>query len=231
MVDAHRHLDSTKLSPDVPCVLVSRGPDEWSKILELLRNDPQKNHYYSVGVHPWFISEAIIAHQESHLNQLEAIISMNPELHLGEIGLDSCIQVSMDIQHEFLRKQLYLAHKYQRKVSLHCVKAYEPLRMALSEFTQVKGLIHAYSGSIEWMRQRENEGWRFSFGPEILDKKRKKSREAFIACQHPLLESDDRSMSIAEYTEFYRLAPQLREKGLTDFSQDLVSLMGNKNYI
>lgn len=227
MIDAHRHLISGTLSRNVSSVWVSRGPEEWSKMLELFQNDLEGDHYYCIGIHPWFISEKVIEHQDLYLMELASILDENPELHLGEIGLDSLGQVPMVKQLELFKKQLSLANKYQRKVSLHCVKAYEPLRKALSEFTEVKGVIHAYSGSTEWMRQREIEGWRFSFGPEILDEKYKRSRLAFRACQNPLLESDDRDMTSEEYTHFYQSASALRGEALEDFSQDLVSLMTN----
>lgn len=227
--DAHRHwvrgaenLSSLSLTS---FWMVSRDPSEWVDVMRLYetqelacapkglnsRVDQPLLRKYSLGIHPWHLPPLDDdANLSQSMIELEAHLKGSPSIHLGECGLDLIRGPDLDIQIKYLEAQLKLAQKYQRKVAVHLVQAYEPLRISLARYPDVRGLIHGYSGSIEWMKQMESQGWYFSFGPEIMDPRRKKSKAAFVASQSFLIESDTHQMSERAWQLFTLEAAQLK---------------------
>lgn len=241
--NAHLHWDAEVQHPIFSSYwMVARDDQEWHEILKVkeqeahpstgflnsslaatnsinLPTDDLGVKIFSLGIHPWFIlthdQKPPLLNREAHIRELEQHLQKHPNLHIGEIGLDALHGPSLDIQVEYFEAQLELAQKYKRKVAVHLVKAFESLRRSLERFPDVKGLIHGYSGSVEWMLQMEGLGWCFSFGPEILNPTRRRSREAFLASDSYLLESDELQMDEATWEEFSSQAAEL--KGLDYF--------------
>ena len=107
-----------------------------------------------VGIHPWFAhhwSQAAESPGASHAQapykweqDLDAILTQHPHVQVGEIGLDFVAKTKETgttervAQEDVFQRCFALAARHQRAVSLHCVKAYEPLVSFLQSW--VRGL-------------------------------------------------------------------------------------------
>lgn len=97
---------------------------------------PLTHHYTPLikigfGIHPWFISKDW---EETHnaLLRLENLLVAHPSAIVGEIGLDALRGPDVEaVQAPILLAQLRLAAKYDRPVSVHCVRAYPLLQRLL----------------------------------------------------------------------------------------------------
>lgn len=218
-VDAHTHQQS--IGPKIQSMRVSSHAKEW---LGLIQESKATRHNtklaladsnkFSIGIHPWYC-HSFDSHQDE-LAQMNVLLQENLSIHIGEIGLDFHRKIPRIEQVKLFEAQLILAQKWNRQVSIHLVKSYNETRKILEKYPKVKGLIHGYSGSINWMNQMEQKGWFFSFGLEILKESRVKSRDAFLSCNQFLLETDDAKLSENEFIQFYQDAAVLKNMDILE---------------
>ncbi|WP_293895527.1 TatD family hydrolase [Flavobacterium sp.] len=121
---------------------------------------------YSIGIHPWHISEERLA---SDLKVIEQKLKMDECLALGECGLDKRINIPMALQIEVFEKQIALAENYQKPLVLHLVAAFDELikikkRLGIS----VPIIIHGFSKNEQVARQLLINGFYLSFGKYLL---------------------------------------------------------------
>jgi TatD DNase family protein len=92
-----------------------------------------------VGVHPWFLHEltqedwkpTTTTGWPQWIQEMEDLLIQHPNMPVGEIGLDNFhfdpntkeLTSPLSTQVEALELQLLLAPKYERPVSVHCVRA------------------------------------------------------------------------------------------------------------
>lgn len=194
---------------------MARGPHEWAQLLSIPRLS-QSGHpqWVGLGIHPWWIAGNEEGDGDKTLDQdlreLRELLLNHPHIQIGEIGLDGARPDHFELQTQAFDRQMALAEEFDRRVAIHLVQAYGPLDQVLRKYPGVRGLIHGYGGSVEWMKQKQAQGWCFSFGPEILEPNRIRSRQAFIACENYLLESDDRLMNDTEWMAFAHAAAELK---------------------
>ena len=130
-IDAHCHLLKESELLDAQMVGVKRlmvnsaKPDEWEKILNLKK----EGIIPSIGIHPWYVSEAT----EDWDEEMEKILAENPDVQVGEIGLDK-IKPDFVRQKQVFLTQLKLAQKYNRVASIHCVRAWGEMMPLLRPF-------------------------------------------------------------------------------------------------
>lgn len=122
---------------------------------------------------------------------------------IGETGLDSHIAVSMDIQKRVLHAHLDIADSFGLPVILHHRKSHHLLLEALktSAFNG-RGVIHAFSGSIDVANCYIDRGFCLGVGGTITYKRAKKTRDtvAHLLRYHPdsiLLETDAPDMPMS----------------------------------
>lgn len=89
-------------------------------------------------------------------------------LAIGEIGLDYYWRKdNKDAQIQIFKKQIELAIKYNLPIVVHCRDAYgdclEILKRYYSDTSKLNGVIHCYTGSIEWAREIIKLGFIISF--------------------------------------------------------------------
>ncbi len=109
--------------------------NDWALVPSLpppqAREDNRSNEYQANHVPNW-------------IGNLESILAEHPHLPVGEIGLDNFhfdpitqeLTTPMDQQVEALKLQLQVATKFQRPVSLHCVRAMGKLMDVLEEIAE-----------------------------------------------------------------------------------------------
>lgn len=101
------------------------------------------------GIHPLYLEDICEDWEEKLEDYLKRIPSA-----VGEIGLDFWVKdADVEKQKGVFQKQLELAEKYERPVSVHCRKAWETLLNIWKEKGQkVKTVMHSYSGSADTMK-------------------------------------------------------------------------------
>jgi TatD DNase family protein len=122
---------------------------------------------------------------------------------IGETGLDSHISVDMNIQKRVLHAHLDVAEFYGLPVILHHRKSHHLLLEALkaSSFSG-KGVIHAFSGSIDVAERYIEKGFCLGIGGTITYERAKKTKEtvAHLLRYHAdciLLETDAPDMPMS----------------------------------
>ena len=121
--DAHCHVFAGGAGNVCRAVMSSEETD-WTRMVKLL-SEESSTVTACVGIHPWF------AHRVLHgwPSRLERILENNPSFAIGEIGLDRIAKTPDTKENEFeaqlkvFRIQLVIAGRFNRPVSVHCVKS------------------------------------------------------------------------------------------------------------
>ena len=129
------------------CLVVGTSPENWDSVNPF----PVR----SIGMHPWQLH---LYSQNNHwLADMEARLQQDPALGVGEIGLDKNARAPITSQIPAFQAQMLLAAKYNRRVSIHCVRTHGHLlavfQSMIAENDNV-GLpkriyMHAWSGSVQ----------------------------------------------------------------------------------
>lgn len=121
------------------------------------------NIYCAVGVHPEEV-------ETFDADKLEDLIKINLNsgklVAIGEIGLDYYWRKdNKETQIEIFKRQIELAKKYNLPIVVHCRDAYGDVLEILKEYAPFDkgGVIHCYSGSIEWAKEVIKLGFLISF--------------------------------------------------------------------
>ena len=129
----------------------------------------------AVGLHPWFVTES------DDLSWLPPLLEEPQVIAIGEIGLDGAIEHDDPEQQEAVfRAQLALAAEHELLVLVHCRRRWDRLLPCLRE-TPVRGIMHAFSGSRETMRELLALGFYISFSGSVTRPHAKRVRQAAAA--------------------------------------------------
>ncbi len=143
--DAHCHL----MPPDVFiraydkglrsfCVNTTRV-SEWERVIAL--KEKVLGIYPCFGIHPWYVNEA----PPDWAFQLKEMLRRYPEAMVGEIGLDKT-KPYFQKQMEVFEQSLQIASETNRRVHIHCVKAWPELFEILGQYRDISPLFHRFSG-------------------------------------------------------------------------------------
>lgn len=107
--------------------------------------------YAAAGIHPENADEfnEDVEKLICHLAEINDIIA------IGEIGLDYYWEEnpSRDIQQEVFRRQMKIAERYNLPVIIHDREAHGDTLKIMKEFPKVKGVVHCFSGSVEFAKE------------------------------------------------------------------------------
>lgn len=147
--------------------------------------------YGALGVHPWYAGEW----GEASGVRLSAVLQAEPEMWVGEIGLDfhPRHRAQAAQQKAAFRAQLALAAQWGRPVVLHNLKATADLTAELKrQRFQAGGIAHAFSGSLEEAKLLISCGLLIGIGTLVLRPNARKVREAAaqLPLAHLVLETD-----------------------------------------
>lgn len=185
LFDAHRHLSVTNGNQKA-CVINGTAPEDWASVIEEAKASSMAGA--AIGLHPWKVASAPKNWQARFLEILESADA------IGEVGLDGRCNSAMETQIEAFQWQLSFATERNLPISIHCIKATEPLLHILAQGPlPARGFhLHAYGGSAEQVRQFTDFGAYFSFHAGQLDGKAKKAPIALKAVpeERLLIETD-----------------------------------------
>jgi TatD DNase family protein len=237
--DAHNHIHMGKANPSIALeplsgmAVMSTHPRDFKVVKDIADNsDPEKVVIPCLGIHPWFLHELTkddwkIADEDigeaddsapTWVKILDSFIASDPSIVVGEIGLDNFhfdpitkkLTSDMETQVRALEYQLALATKYQRPVSLHCVRAMGKLVNTLSESQQKLGTLppriyfHAFGGKAATVQQliktlekkKNNTKVYFGFAPIInFDSKKTIQVMQSVGIERLVLETDHEDAS------------------------------------
>ncbi len=131
---------------------------------EFLNFQFKARHFYSAGIHPWYISDI-----DLQFAQLQTLLQTQSNIVLiGECGLDKLNGPDIQIQMGVFKKHLALAVAFQKPVIIHCVKAYqEILDLIKKENFTLPFIFHGFNKSVALAQQIIAAGGCISLGLKI----------------------------------------------------------------
>lgn len=147
--------------------------------------------FYSVGIHPWDLTES---NAERQLDLLRQLLAKEPFVALGEAGLDKLAEAPMDLQVEMFEKQVELSEEYKLPLIIHCVKAVDELLAVKKEYRPVQPWIwHGFRGKPQQAEQLLQKGFYLSLGAHYPDETMR-----VVPADRLFLETDDSPVDIEE---------------------------------
>ena len=234
LFDTHAHMDDHAFDEDREALLHS-FPEQGVGLvmnpgcsLESSRNVDKLTKEYdflygAVGSHPDAADEVNTA----VLEEYRMLCKQNHKIKaIGEIGLDYHYEdIPRQIQQQAFRMQMELARELNLPVIVHERDAHEDGMKIVTEFPEICGVFHCYSGSYEMAKWLIDRGWYIGFTGVLTFKNARKAIE--VASQIPLdrivLETDCPYMSPEPFRgkrndpgKLYRMAERLAEiRGLS----------------
>lgn len=191
-IDAHCHLSESVFDSDRDDVLDrarekgiiqfwsdSCQESDWKKVERLFDQYGPEVIRPGFGVHPWFAASATDGWETRLEKQLRRI----DQSVVAEIGLDKLRerQVPWSVQIPVFEKQLTLANRMGRPVTIHCVRSWDFLIPILKNVQPtIPLLFHAYGGSVELAGKLARQyDCRFSFGSALLSPENRKVQASY----------------------------------------------------
>lgn len=152
--------------------------------------------YGALGIHPENADEF----SEDVLEEIRTKIVNNKKIiAIGEIGLDYYWDEnpSREIQQNALNRQMELARELSLPVIIHDRDAHEDTLEIIDKFPEVIGIIHCFSGSVEFARECIKRGYYIGVGGVSTFKNSKKLKRVIedIPVDRILVETDCPYMS------------------------------------
>ena len=130
---------------------------------------PQKEGWYSVGIHPWYIASFAASLNDSKA-RFEELLDHPQVLAVGEAGLDKLAEAPLTLQIEVFEYQARLAEEANKPLIIHLVKAVDELLKLKQKIQPVKPwIIHGFRGKAALAEEYLRHGFYLSFGEKYQD--------------------------------------------------------------
>lgn len=211
LIDSHCHFDfpefddarqsiweNAKRCGIQSLIIPSVSPQYWDRASRIAQHF--SGIYWAAGLHPWWCETY---YQSSQLTELEFLlrsaITNSNCVAVGETGLDAIKGGALDLQKQSLDIHLQLATSFSKPIILHAHKTQPELFLQVKPFKQLRGVVHAFSGSYEQAKQWVDAGFYLGVGGVITYERANKTRQAIknIPLDAILLETDAPSMPLA----------------------------------
>ncbi len=127
--------------------IITCGCDKESSLKALSLAERYDIVYAAVGIHPGSVDSG------TTIEDIRALVNHPKCVAIGEIGLDYYWrQDNKPLQHEILKGQLELANELELPVLFHDRDAHADTLEILKQY-KPKGVVHAFSGSVEMARE------------------------------------------------------------------------------
>ncbi|MBE6053439.1 MAG: TatD family deoxyribonuclease [Clostridium sartagoforme] len=200
--DTHAHYDDNSFDEDREALLKELKSNGVAFILNCASSYESIDKTYKLTIDNDFIYGALGIHPEnadefndSVENEIIDLISKNKKIiAIGEIGLDYYWEEnpSKEIQQNVFRRQMKLAEKLNLPVVIHDRDAHGDTLEILKEFPNVKGILHCFSGSVEFAMECIKLGYYIGIGGVVTFKNAKKIVEVVskVPMEKILVETD-----------------------------------------
>ena len=203
--DTHAHFDDEKFDENRDILIeemhsngvdyiINIGADMESSVKSIELAKKYDFIYAAVGVHPHEVENMT----EEDINTLRKFTEYEKVVAIGEIGLDYYYDFSSrDKQCYWFERQLDLAAELNMPVSIHSRDAAKETFDIIKNSAVRKGVIHAYSGSVEMARNYIDMGFYIGVGGVVTFKNAKKLIDvvSFSPMERILLETDSPYLS------------------------------------
>jgi len=146
--------------------------------------------YAAVGIHPEFANKF----DDNVIQELKELSKNDKVRAIGEIGLDYYYEDNPEknVQKEVFRKQMKLAEELNLPVVIHDRDAHGDTLEIMKEFPQVKGVVHCFSGSVEFAKECLKLGYFIGVTGVVTFKNAKKVVEVVkeVPLERLLVETD-----------------------------------------
>ena len=205
--DTHAHYDDNSFDEDRENILSEIKSNGVALILNCASSYESIEKTYNLTIDNDFIYGALGIHPENAdefndtvESEIINLINKNEKiLAIGEIGLDYYWDEnpSKEVQKEVFRRQMKLAEKLNLPVVIHDRDAHSDTLEILKEFPNVKGILHCFSGSVEFAMECIKLGYYIGIGGVVTFKNAKKVVEVVskIPREKILVETDAPYMS------------------------------------
>lgn len=172
MIDCHAHLHTSPFDTDREQA-IKRAFDAGVKTLINVGFDVEGNYkscvlarqydtmYATIGIHPHGVDEwnsDVEQGMRELLKREEKIIA------LGEMGLDYFKNLQpRELQISVFQAQLKLADEFDLPVIIHCRDAFDDLFEILRKFSNIRVLLHCFTGTLEHARYAWEKGYYTAF--------------------------------------------------------------------
>lgn len=191
LFDTHAHMDDRAFDADRSALLETALPQAGVQLLmnpgcslessrAASRLSRSYDYIYSaVGSHPDAADEV----NDAVLDAYRAMCRENPKIRaVGEIGLDYHYEdIPRDIQQRAFLAQMELARELGLPVIVHEREAHRDGMRIVTEFPQVTGVFHCFSGSAEMAKWLVSRGWYVGFTGVLTFKNARRALEAAAA--------------------------------------------------
>jgi TatD DNase family protein len=200
LIDTHAHLDYEGLGDNLDRVIgnaLDAGVEKIivpgvelagiPRIIEII--EKYENVFGAVAVHPSDAKDW----QDSDIDRLREYAQQEKIVAIGETGLDYYHDKSfIDTQKQAFRAHLQLARELELPVMIHDREAHADTMAIMKEFPDVKGVMHCFSGSVEFAMECVNIGYYIALGGPVTFKNAHKPKEVAAAVPQGrlLLETD-----------------------------------------
>ena len=189
LFDTHAHLDDARFDEDRETLLrelpqkgigllMDPGCSLPSSRAALALAEKHQWIYAAVGSHPDDADQVNDDTMEAYRR-----LAQSPKVKaIGEIGLDYHYEdIPREVQQETFRKQMALARELDLPVIIHEREAHEDGLRIVSEFPEVTGVFHCFSGSREMAEYLVARGWYIGFTGVLTFKNARRALEAAAA--------------------------------------------------
>lgn len=170
---------------------------------------PVPGGWYSVGVHPWYITPEtdtppfVTPELASRLQSLSALARHPQVVAIGEAGLDKLASASMSLQQQVFGYHVLLAMELRKPLIIHQVRSADNLLKTKKLLSPANPwIIHGFRGKAPLAQQFLRHGCYLSFGAKYSDDALRS-----VPLDRLFLETDDSPQSICE---LYERAAQVR---------------------
>lgn len=160
--DSHAHYDDSQFNEDRDLVLkeiqekgvigvLNCGSDLKSLGATMEMVKKYDFIFGAVGIHPEYANVV----DEALIEKLKELCKSPKIKAIGEIGLDYYWEENppREVQKEAFRKQMQLARELNLPVVIHDREAHQDTLQIMKEFSDVKGVVHCFSGSVEFAKE------------------------------------------------------------------------------
>lgn len=205
LIDTHCHLNSSKFNDNLEEV-ITRAINNDVKVMIVVGFDHETNKraielaekypfiYATVGFHPTDAKD--ISNED--FDKLIPLLSHKKVVAIGECGLDFYWdKTHIEEQITIFRRQIELSLEYNLPLIIHMRDASEATYNVLSDYQNLKGIMHCYSGSKEMSELFVNLGLHISLAGPVTFKNGHKPRSVaeVVPLDRLLVETDSPYLS------------------------------------
>lgn len=208
--DSHAHYDDEKFDEDRDKVIRELKENDVIAVMNCGSSykgavdslDLAKKYeffYAAVGIHPEYADQF----NEDTYCEIKKMASHSKVKAIGEIGLDYYWDDNppKETQIRVMRRHMELAQGLNLPVIIHDREAHEDVLNIIKEYPKVNGVIHSFSGSVEFAKECIRQGYYIGFTGVVTFKNAKKIKDVAkdIPVDKILVETDCPYMAPVPY--------------------------------